>query len=111
LRRFTERLQSELRPNDSVCRLGGDEFVCVIASPASGDQVRAVAERLRKSASRPYEFGDDTYVVGCSIGVSMFPQHGKTAETLLARADSAMYAAKASGGGVREAHAVAPWQA
>lgn len=110
LRQVTSRLQAELRPADSVCRIGGDEFICVIAPPASAEQVRAVAERLRRSVGRPYEFGSDSYVVGCSVGVSMFPQHGKTAELLLARADSAMYAAKASGGGVREATAVAPWQ-
>jgi diguanylate cyclase (GGDEF)-like protein len=104
-----QRLETEVRTGDSVCRLGGDEFVCVIAAPASTDDVRAIAQRLRRTVCQPYEIGDDSYVVGCSIGVSMYPQHGTTAESLLARADSAMYAAKAGGGGVREATAVAHW--
>lgn len=110
LRILAARLGDELRgDHDTICRIGGDEFLCVIAPPASIEQVRAIAQRLRKSASRPYEISGDTYVVGCSIGISMYPQHGQTAETLLARADSAMYAAKAAGGGVREASAVAQW--
>jgi diguanylate cyclase (GGDEF)-like protein len=109
LRSVAQRLHAEVRAGDSVCRLGGDEFVCVVAPPASGDDVRAVAQRLRRAVCQPYAIGSDTYVVGCSIGVSMFPQHGRTSETLLARADSAMYAAKAGGGGVVEATAVAHW--
>jgi diguanylate cyclase (GGDEF)-like protein len=100
LRLVAQRLQAEVRGGDSVCRLGGDEFVCVIGAPASSEDVRAVAQRLRRAVCRPYEIGSDSYVVGCSVGVSMHPQHGTTAESLLARADSAMYAAKASGGGV-----------
>jgi diguanylate cyclase (GGDEF)-like protein len=100
LRVVAQRLQAEVRAGDSVCRLGGDEFVCVIGAPASPEDVRTVAQRLRRAVCRPYEIGGDSYVVGCSIGVSMHPQHGTTAESLLARADSAMYAAKASGGGV-----------
>lgn len=109
LREVTARLSAELRANDSVCRLGGDEFVCVIAPPAATPHVRAIAERLRRAVNRPYSFGGDSYVVGCSVGISMFPQHGQTAEILLARADSAMYVAKAAGGGVHEATAAALW--
>ena len=109
LRAFGARLQSELRANDTVARLGGDEFVTLVASPAAREEVRAIAERLRKCVCRPYEIDCDSYVVGCSVGVSMYPEHGRTAESLMARADSAMYAAKAGGGGVREATAVADW--
>lgn len=107
LRTLGARLQSELRANDIVARLGGDEFVTLIAPPATREEVRAIAERLRKCVCRPYEIDGDSYVVGCSVGVSLYPEHGRTAESLMARADSAMYQAKASGGGVREATAVA----
>lgn len=109
LRSVADRLQMELRDADTVCRLGGDEFVCIIAPPASPEQARAIATRLCKTVSAPYTLEGDTFVVGCSVGLSLYPQHGATAEALLARADSAMYAAKAAGGGVREATAVAPW--
>lgn len=107
LRAVGTRLQSELRANDTVARLGGDEFVTLIAPPATRDEVRAIAQRLRKCVCRPYEIDGDSYVVGCSVGVSMYPEHGRTAESLMARADNAMYQAKAGGGGVREATAVA----
>lgn len=109
LRSVVQRLQAELRSSDCVCRLGGDEFVCVVAPPASDVDVRAVAQRLRRAVCQPYSISGDSYVVGCSVGVSMYPQHGETSEALLARADSAMYAAKAGGGGVCEATAVAHW--
>lgn len=109
LRGVTARLQGEVRSEDTVCRMGGDEFVCIIAAPASGTEVRTIGERLRRAVCQPYEIGEDSYVVGCSVGISMFPQHGETSEALLSRADSAMYAAKAGGGGVREATAVAHW--
>lgn len=107
LRGVAARLQAQVRGDDVICRLGGDEFVCVLSSPVSNEEVRAVAERLRKAVCQPYEIDADSYVVGCSVGVSMYPQHGVTSEALLARADSAMYAAKARGGGVREATTLA----
>lgn len=109
LRGVATRLQAQVRGDDVVCRLGGDEFVCVLSSCISNEEVRAVADRLRKAVCQPYEIDADSYVVGCSVGVSMYPQHGTTSEALLARADSAMYAAKARGGGVREATALAGW--
>jgi diguanylate cyclase (GGDEF)-like protein len=105
LRGVASRLQSELRAGDAVCRLGGDEFVCIVAPPASSEEVSSVARRLCRAVTRPYEIEGDAYVIGCSVGTCMYPKHGKTAEALLARADRAMYEAKAAGGGVREAAA------
>lgn len=109
LKGVASRLQAELRDADVICRLGGDEFVCVLAPPVSPDQTYVIAARLRKALAAPYTLAGDTFVVGCSMGVSLYPQHATTSETLLARADSAMYAAKAAGGGVRVATAVAQW--
>lgn len=97
------RLKSELRAGDDVCRLGGDEFVCVVASPAGAEHVRTIARRLRKSVARMYSFGGEDYIIGCSVGVCMYPDHGESADMLLSAADRAMYVAKAGGGGVREA--------
>jgi diguanylate cyclase (GGDEF)-like protein len=103
LRNVALRLRAELRDDDDVCRLGGDEFACIVAPPTNVDQVRRIAARLQKAVERPYRYADEDYVVGCSVGVSMYPEHGSTAETLLQRADHAMYSAKAAGGGIREA--------
>jgi diguanylate cyclase (GGDEF)-like protein len=107
LRDVAARLQQEVRAADSVCRVGGDEFLCVLAPPAGRDQVSIIAHRLRRSIAQPFSFRGNTYSIGCSVGVSMYPDHGTTSEVLLARADSAMYRAKAAGGGVAEAHGVA----
>jgi diguanylate cyclase (GGDEF)-like protein len=103
LRAVAARLRAELREADEVCRLGGDEFLCIISPPTTREQLRGVAERLRKVVGRPYSHEADEYVVGCSVGISMYPQHGETPSVLLERADRAMYAAKNSGGGIREA--------
>lgn len=102
LKAVATRLRSELRSEDNVCRLGGDEFVCVLSRPATIEQVRLIASRLRKSIARPYSFEGEDYIIGCSVGVSMYPDHGDSADVLLSVADRAMYGAKASGGGVRE---------
>jgi diguanylate cyclase (GGDEF)-like protein len=101
LKEVASRLRLELRDTDEVCRLGGDEFVCVISPPTNMDQLLSIAGRLRKAVARPYSYDDDVYAVGCSVGVSMYPQHGSSIEALLQRADRAMYDAKAAGGGVR----------
>ena len=102
LQGVASRLRVEVRDEDEVCRLGGDEFVCVIAPPTSMDQLLAIAARLQKAVERPYSHEDEHYWVGCSVGVSLYPRHGRTVEVLLARADDAMYDAKAAGGGVRQ---------
>lgn len=106
LKGVANRLKAELRGPDVVCRLGGDEFVCIVAPPTGAAGASAVAERLARNLRKPYEFQDDHFVVGCSIGVSLYPQDGRDADVLLERADRAMYGAKATGGGVRAAQAL-----
>jgi diguanylate cyclase (GGDEF)-like protein len=100
LKEVAIRLRAELRDGDVVCRMGGDEFVCVVGPPSTMDGLSAIAARLRKAVARPYVHDNDSYVVGCSAGVSLYPQHGSTVDSLLARADYAMYNAKAAGGGI-----------
>lgn len=106
LKGVANRLKTELRAPDVVCRLGGDEFVCIVAPPTDAAGASAVAERLARSLRKPYAFEDDQFAVGCSIGVSLYPQDGRDADVLLERADRAMYGAKAAGGGVRAAQAL-----
>ena len=101
LRGVASRLQNELRHSDYVCRIGGDEFACVIAPPITRDEVRHIAERLQELIALPYHFPNGEYRVGCSIGISIYPHDGVTADALLSLADVAMYQAKAEGGGVR----------
>ena len=96
-----ERLKSCVRESDTVARLGGDEFVLVL--PTRGDSaaieadVTAVVGKLLAQVSHPLTLGERPIRPTCSLGVSMFPQDGNDAATLLKNADAAMYRAKELG--------------
>ncbi|NNF51968.1 MAG: EAL domain-containing protein [Gammaproteobacteria bacterium] len=81
----------------SAARLGGDEFTVMLTN--LGDEMRAasICDEILKELSRPFEVNGREIFIGASIGVSVFPQDGRDAESLLARADVAMYHAKRHG--------------
>ncbi|WP_334188436.1 bifunctional diguanylate cyclase/phosphodiesterase [Noviherbaspirillum sp.] len=92
------RLRSVIRPGDSVARLGGDEFTVIIEQVEGSDDVCRVAERIVKTLSEPFPLADgNSHTVHGSIGISLYPEDGDDAKTLLKHADIAMYAAKANG--------------
>lgn len=94
------RLKAVLRPQDSVARLGGDEFTMILESIDGDDDVVAVADRLIDTLREPFVVADGhCHIVHASLGISVFPQDGNDADTLVKNADIAMYAAKASGKG------------
>ena len=105
LQNVASRLKRELRTEDVVCRIGGDEFLCIISPPANAGGIEEIAQRLRPAIARAYAIDGNRFELDCSVGVSVYPNDGKDAHVLLARADRAMYSAKASGGGVRLAAA------
>lgn len=81
----------------AVARLGGDEFAVLMPTQGSA-MAEALAHGLLQSLCAPYELEQDRHVrIGASIGIALAPQHGSDSETLLSRADIALYAAKASG--------------
>ena len=80
-------------PNELVARLGGDEFAVRFIAPP-GAQVHGVAERIRASLLAPFALGDVSVDVNASLGIALFPQHAGDADTLMKRADIAMYDAK-----------------
>lgn len=90
-------LQERLREVDIVARLGGDEFA-VLISTADALNAPAVAERLLQAVQQ-HTTVVATHRLSCtiSIGIALFPQHGVTAETIIERADLALYRAKTSG--------------
>jgi diguanylate cyclase (GGDEF)-like protein/PAS domain S-box-containing protein len=100
LRAVAQRLNEQRRGNDVVARLGGDEFVIVFShldTPAG--EVRAV-ERLMQCFDTPFTLPDgSTVTLGASVGVALFPAHGRDARELLTRADQAMLAGKRAGKG------------
>ena len=92
------RLQQGLRGSDIAGRLSGDEFVVVL--PQCGNtHITETIERLQHLLSTPLRLGDTTLAISASMGVALFPQDGRDMETLLHRADMAMYQAKTKGRG------------
>jgi diguanylate cyclase (GGDEF)-like protein/PAS domain S-box-containing protein len=97
----SRRLRESCRAGDVVARQGGDEFLVLVQGAADegspGAAAQVVATKLRAALAKPFPVaGTDLYVTP-SIGASLFPADGDTAETLLKHADIAMYAAKEGG--------------
>jgi diguanylate cyclase (GGDEF)-like protein len=92
-----QRLLSSVRESDCVARMGGDEFVIVMPNLHTVRDVERCGEQIIRNASQPVEISGRKINLTLSIGVSIFPENGRTAEELLRNADAAMYAAKDSG--------------
>ncbi len=98
LREIASRLGEDLRTLDTVARLGGDEFALILPNLGSEADARRLIERLLERLRRPFNQNGAALAVRVSLGISMLPGDGADAESLIARADKAMYAAKAAGG-------------
>ena len=97
LQEFAERLRGSVRTTDTVARLGGDEFVIVLEGLGTDVEPLAVAQKIVAQVNRPFVVDGRTLEVTTSIGVA-FHRHGNVDPSdLLARADSALYAAKTAG--------------
>ncbi len=97
LRQVAERLQHQVAGHaHHIARLGGDEFALLL-SETGVDQAKTVAARILKSLETPISLEDQNVDLGAGIGIAGFPEHGADAESLLSRAEVAMYAAKTSG--------------
>ena len=90
------RLRQGLRETDTVARLGGDEFAILVPS-AGVSEARGVALKITQMLEHAFEFDGHQIDVGASVGIALFPAHGDGADTLIQRADVAMYVAKNGG--------------
>lgn len=99
LRIIAARLKRAVRANDSVGRMGGDEFACLVTDLAGRVQLDRLARKLFDAVSMPVMVGDLQLCVRPSIGIVLCPADGTTPDTLLVRADAAMYRAKREGSG------------
>jgi diguanylate cyclase (GGDEF)-like protein/PAS domain S-box-containing protein len=96
LKGVASRLKSCMRAADVVSRLGGDEFVVVL--PQTNEHgAKEVANKIREELSVPYVFDNQNLTVTPTIGISVYPEDGEDADTLIRNADSALYHAKDSG--------------
>ncbi len=97
LQTVARRITSTLRGGDLVSRFGGDEFVVLLSGDTPPAAVIEVSSKLLASIGEPLEAGGASISVTPSIGVAIYPDHGRTADELIKHADTAMYHAKARG--------------
>lgn len=93
-----QRLRKLLREEDTVSRLGGDEFVILLPDISRKESALELAEKIKQSINRSFttEAGVELNI-DSSIGIALYPDHGRDASSLLSRADHAMYKAKQKG--------------
>ncbi|MDP2110898.1 MAG: EAL domain-containing protein [Thiobacillus sp.] len=94
LRIVASRLSDQLRADDFVARLGGDEFAVILTHPPASRGASRVARKLNQVLAESFRLGSRRYALGASIGISVYPDDGTDANTLLRQADLAMYQAK-----------------
>jgi len=94
LRTLARRFEAIVREADTVARVGGDEFVILSIGTGSDGRAGALVGRLRHALRRPFRVEGVTVEIDGSIGWSVYPDDGATADDLLARADGQMYATK-----------------
>ena len=94
LRQVAQRLRATLRDEDVVARLSGDEFAVGLFDIRQHFEATTVAQKLQAALDAPFFIGGHDLRVGASIGISVYPQDGSEAETLLGLADIAMERAK-----------------
>ncbi len=97
LREIAERARSCVREIDTVSRLGGDEFVVVLPELREALDAAAVAGKILTALGEVYRIDGHNLSITQTLGISIYPQDGPDADTLLRNADSAMYHAKESG--------------
>jgi diguanylate cyclase (GGDEF)-like protein/PAS domain S-box-containing protein len=97
LQDVAERLRRCTREQDTVARLGGDEFLIVLTSVKDIPDAAVAAERLMDVMTAEFLIEGHSLSINCSLGISIFPEHGADDETLIKNADAAMYNAKDAG--------------
>ncbi len=97
LKKVAERLKDEIREGDTIARLGGDEFTVILDELEHPETASKIAEKLLQSLEEPIVDQEQNFFLSASIGISIYPQDGKDANTLIRNADSAMYKAKEQG--------------
>ncbi len=97
LREVGKRLAAALRETDTVARLGGDEFGILLEGATDLAAAATAAWKIQQACEPEFVINDEVIHVSASIGIALFPEHGRTTADLLRRADLAMYDAKRSG--------------
>ncbi|MBP6806822.1 MAG: EAL domain-containing protein [Chromatiaceae bacterium] len=103
---MAQRLSQRLRTEDTLGRLGGDEFLLLMEQPIRPEDAAGLAQTLLGLLEQPFILpGEPEIYMGASIGISLYPEDGRTATDLIRHAETALYQAKAEGGGTYRFHA------
>ncbi|MDN2703294.1 MULTISPECIES: EAL domain-containing protein [unclassified Janthinobacterium] len=97
LRQFSSRLVDCLRVRDTIGRFGGDEFATILVLPDGAQHAVGVVHKVREAMRKPFDLQGHEVTVTVSIGISVYPDDGVDADTLIQYADTAMYRAKEAG--------------
>jgi diguanylate cyclase (GGDEF)-like protein/PAS domain S-box-containing protein len=98
LKAVAARLLLTVREQDTLARFGGDEFVLLLEDLPEAAGASEVAQKIIRTLNQPFQIKQQSLGIGVSIGISFFPGDGEDADTLIQRADQAMYQAKKLGG-------------
>src|SRR5713101_1404144 len=97
LQSVAKRLLAGVRGSDTVSRQGGDEFIVLLSEISHPEDAATSAKKILLSVSAPHSIGGQDLHIDGSIGISIYPEDGEDAETLIKNADTAMYHAKENG--------------
>ncbi|MDH5457416.1 MAG: diguanylate cyclase [Nitrospinota bacterium] len=97
LKEMGQRLKSAIREEDTLARLGGDEFIIVLPELVDRENAMTLAEKLVELGRKPFDFAGNKIKSSFSIGIALYPDDGDDYETLLDKADTALYKAKRKG--------------
>ena len=97
LKEVARRIQQTIRANDTAARIGGDEILVILGSLADVQAAAEVAGKIIAAVATPIDWNGKALSVGCSIGISVYPDDAQDAQSLRIKADTAMYSVKRSG--------------
>ena len=97
LQTVAKRLNACCRDEDTVARLGGDEFMVLLPRQSDVRNVAAVARRINEALIKPMDLDGQVVYAGASVGISLYPEDGADAATVMKNSDMAMYRSKAGG--------------
>ncbi|MBV9494220.1 MAG: EAL domain-containing protein, partial [Acidobacteria bacterium] len=97
LQAVAARVHSCVRESDTVARLGGDEFTLLLPNLVRSEDAAPIAQKILEAVRYPFHIEGREFFITTSIGISLYPEDGTDAETLIKNADTAMYQAKEQG--------------
>ena len=92
-----KRLRDTLGSSGTTYRLGGDEFVVITQSHTTPEELSEISTKILKGLKRPFILGERKLFISASIGIAVYPHHGRDTDILFKNSDTAMYRAKRSG--------------